>query len=617
MNDLLELMLSNALAASVFAVLAYGLCGFIRSARARHALWLCVLVRLFLPPVWTVPLFDRPIVNDESVEALPLSVSPLVSPDEESSDSPEQVALNWIPEFPREEETTPADEPLLTIAPVSEFPPFPRWEILLGITVPLGASLILLRGWVRVRRLRRELGYSREAPEAVIRRVETLAGRMGLSRVPEVCVVVGRLSPMVWCPGLSLRRAKLLLPRDLLDRLTPEQRDSILVHELAHLKRGDHGVRWLELLCVCVYWWFPLLGWIRRELRKHEEACCDEWVVSVTNDPRSYADALVETLVFLDGPTPSPFLASGVTPARDLQRRIRMIMQNSPIGRWARLGVVTALCLSFVALAIGPGISQSSAQEETPKKRAEGKKEFEGRKDFEGRKEFEGRKSFEGKKDEGRREFRRDGDKGDRKEGDRKESIAAREEIEKARREVEEARKQMEKAIRALVEAEEKMARMEGRRFEGFRGFPMGGGFGGSGGFPKEGGFPGFGGFGFGGGGGEGRAKGKDGDAPKKEGGPMGGGFGFGGGAPRPKAKEGDAPKTDAPPRREERREGGRGGEGPKDGPRPEARGGDRLDQLEQQIKRLTDELDAMRREMRRGPEPVPAPRREFELKKQ
>jgi hypothetical protein len=348
------------------------------------------------------------------------------------------------------------------------------------------------------------------------------------------------------------------------------------------LKRGDHGVRWLELLSVGVYWWFPLLGWIRRELRKHEEACCDEWVVAVTNDPRSYADALVETLVFLDGPTPAPFLASGVTPVRDLQRRIRMIMHSSPISRWARLGVVSALCLGLVALAVGPGISQGNAQDgPPPKKRGEDKKTFELKKDFEGRKGFESR------------DDRRDGEKGERKEVDRKEP-AAREEVEKARREVEEARKQMEKAIRALVEAEEKMARAEGRRFEGMRGFGGGGG-GGFGGefFPKDGkgGFPG--GFGFGGrSGGEAPAKAKDGDRDR------------------------EPAKADAP-RREERKEGGRPADaGPGPGARGEGRGGDRLEQLEQQLRRLAEELEAVRRDMRRGPEPLPAPRREPEPRK-
>jgi hypothetical protein len=231
MNDLLELMLRNALAASVFAVLVYGLCGFVRSARVRHVLWLCVLVRLFLPPVWTVPLFDRPAPGEDAAELAP---APLPPPVEGPGSSPDLLAFTWLPELSPERESAPPEEPAVATAPGGELPSLPRWELLLGLALATGTAVILLRGWGRIRRLRRELVHAGEAPEAVVRRVEELAGRMGLGRVPEVRVVAGRLSPMVWCPGWSIRRAKLLLPRDLLGRLTPEQSDSILVHELAH-----------------------------------------------------------------------------------------------------------------------------------------------------------------------------------------------------------------------------------------------------------------------------------------------------------------------------------------------------------------------------------------------
>ena len=67
----------------------------------------------------------------------------------------------------------------------------------------------------------------------------------------------------------------------------------LLLHELAHLKRRDHWVRWLELVVAGLYWWHPVVWWARRALREAEEQCCDAWVVWAMPDrSRTYASCL-------------------------------------------------------------------------------------------------------------------------------------------------------------------------------------------------------------------------------------------------------------------------------------------------------------------------------------
>ena len=104
------------------------------------------------------------------------------------------------------------------------------------------------------------------------------------------------VSPMLWSFGPTRR---LLLPAELLARLTANQQSTLLAHELAHLRRRDHWVRYLELAVVCLYWWCPLVWWARRQLHEAEEECCDAWVVwALPHLTRDYALALVETLDF-------------------------------------------------------------------------------------------------------------------------------------------------------------------------------------------------------------------------------------------------------------------------------------------------------------------------------
>lgn len=99
---------------------------------------------------------------------------------------------------------------------------------------------------------------------------------------------------MLWTLTLCPR---LIFPDALWGRLDPEQRDALLAHELAHLKRRDHWVRLLEIVVTGLYWWNPLVWWARCAVREAEERCCDAWVVRAFPDRTfKYASAIIETL---------------------------------------------------------------------------------------------------------------------------------------------------------------------------------------------------------------------------------------------------------------------------------------------------------------------------------
>jgi beta-lactamase regulating signal transducer with metallopeptidase domain len=145
-----------------------------------------------------------------------------------------------------------------------------------------------------------------------------------------------------------------LFPAKLLDRLDVEQRSALLVHELAHLRRRDHWVRFLEMAVMAVYWWHPVVWWARHQLHEAEEQCCDAWVVwALTSGgrgsrraSRSYALALLHTVDFFSHARPTlPAPASGVGQVPHLRRRLTMIMNGntskslSAAGRLAVLAV--------------------------------------------------------------------------------------------------------------------------------------------------------------------------------------------------------------------------------------------------------------------------------------
>src|SRR5262249_16512260 len=124
---------------------------------------------------------------------------------------------------------------------------------------------------------------------------------------------------------------------------------TLLVHELAHLRRRDHWVRLLEMLATGLFWWHPVVWWARRELREAEEQCCDAWVVwALPGAGRTYATALLECLAFLSPPqAPLPEGAGGLGQT-DLKRRLIMIMRATTprrLGWGGLLGVLGVAAL--------------------------------------------------------------------------------------------------------------------------------------------------------------------------------------------------------------------------------------------------------------------------------
>jgi hypothetical protein len=145
--------------------------------------------------------------------------------------------------------------------------------------------------------------------------------------------------------------ARLLLPENLWHRLPREQQDTLLAHELAHLRRRDHWVRWLELAALALYWWHPLVWWAQRELEDSEEQCCDAWVVAVLPAAAMvYAEALLQTLAYVSqARAPVAVGASGAGRLHHVRRRLIMILDGtapkalSPTGRWAVLVLAAVL----------------------------------------------------------------------------------------------------------------------------------------------------------------------------------------------------------------------------------------------------------------------------------
>lgn len=351
MAPFVDHVLFNAVAAAIIAPMAYA-SKWLRRPALTHAFWLIVLVRLVAPPMYTLPLprwETEPNVQPVAQFTEPTRVADFV------------VAIDTEPTnvddlFPQEQAVQPSP------APVDESIVVLPWlQITIGAWAAISSALLL--GMIsRALRFRRSLRLASAADGRLNKLVTTLSRRLGLNQTPCVILLSERMSPCVWA---GLLRPTLALPTGWLDGLSRLQQTAVLVHELAHLRRRDHWVRWLELFAIAICWWHPVVWVARRELREAEELCCDGWVVATLPAARrAYADALVDTLDFLAIAKPAlPPLASGFGQIHELKRRIHMILKTNPVYRPGRAGAI--LALGF-AMLLPFGVARSDEPQDTP-----------------------------------------------------------------------------------------------------------------------------------------------------------------------------------------------------------------------------------------------------------
>jgi beta-lactamase regulating signal transducer with metallopeptidase domain len=368
MDTLLDLGLRNAVMATLLALLAAVLIYLWRRPAFAHGLWLLVLLKLLTPPLVPLPI-DWP-----GGDVLRREGEALAEPEPRPPDvaqHPNIVLLEVPPPLQADAALPglppPADKPLPPSDPERASPApsesgLPDWMATVAPFWLAGSLLWFVWMGVQVARFQRLLRYAEPAPLEVQELVRDLAARLGLKRPPSVLLVPGVVSPMLWGVGL---RPRLLFPAKLLHQLDRQQQQTLLAHELAHLRRRDHWVRLVEVVVLGLYWWHPIVWWARGQLHEAEEQCCDAWVVgTLQGGARSYALALLQTVAFLSrAPSPLPVTASGIGQVPHLRRRLTMIMQGTTPRSLSRAGGIALLGLGLLLLPLLPSDAQTPVKE--------------------------------------------------------------------------------------------------------------------------------------------------------------------------------------------------------------------------------------------------------------
>jgi Zn-dependent protease with chaperone function len=182
-------------------------------------------------------------------------------------------------------------------------------------------------------------------------------------------------------------RPLIILPPDILSKLSAAELDSILAHELAHIKRWDYPTNLLQKVAQAIFFFHPAVWIIGRELTIERELACDDWALKMTGEPRRYATCLTKMVEAL-GSTRPLALATGIIFGKHLiSRRIEMILNRqrnatTAVSKSALLsavgtaGLAITMCTFFapvIAVPLGQErlLAKQAARPATPGPRAE------------------------------------------------------------------------------------------------------------------------------------------------------------------------------------------------------------------------------------------------------
>jgi len=213
----------------------------------------------------------------------------------------------------------------------------PIWSV--GV---IAFSIRLILGYRHAFILRRRGRPANDSVGAVVMRLAKLMSvhrpmRVLISSMADSPSVVGWLRPVI------------LLPTATLMGLTPLQLESILAHEIAHVRRYDYLVNMLQMVVETLLFYHPAVWWMSKRIRLERELCCDDLAVRFSGNALRYARALTR-LEKMRLTTPQVAMASTGGPL--LYRIQRIVGVRAKEYGPSRLPVVVAIGLAVLCLSL-------------------------------------------------------------------------------------------------------------------------------------------------------------------------------------------------------------------------------------------------------------------------
>jgi beta-lactamase regulating signal transducer with metallopeptidase domain len=130
--------------------------------------------------------------------------------------------------------------------------------------------------------------YIATAPESWLKLSTDISHKLRLRKNVKVL-----LSELVHTPtAIGIFKPVILMPISLQTGLSLSEIESILAHELAHIRRNDYLINIFQSVAEILFFYHPAIWWISANICEERENCCDDMAVAAVGDSMVYSRTL-------------------------------------------------------------------------------------------------------------------------------------------------------------------------------------------------------------------------------------------------------------------------------------------------------------------------------------
>jgi len=197
---------------------------------------------------------------------------------------------------------------------------------------------------------------------ALSARFDELAKQIKLPKTPQLLISLKAEVPM----AIGWLKPVVLLPATMVTGLNTAQLEMLILHELAHIRRHDYLVNFLQTLIELLFFFHPSVHWIGKQMRNEREYCSDDIAVEHCGDAIAYAHTLTDTASlcsknhFHTIPTMAMAASGG-----DLKARVLRLVDHhcAPANNTSKWLAAMSLLLALALLSINQLLTMPFAQQ--------------------------------------------------------------------------------------------------------------------------------------------------------------------------------------------------------------------------------------------------------------